>query len=293
MAKVVDPDAATAKLPPHLKPLAPPPPFPIADTQPWGPDSQAAKITAAEIASNAANRNAAGANGSYFAYQGEQPLNGPASVADPSKDWASAFFGALGLPDDVMKQVTQTLRDHAQDPTLAQALATQYIRSTGWYAIHYPGALEGIAKGVIADESGYASYLNQVNVLSRQYQGRDISGDEIKGYLGSGYNPGYVANLFQGQAYVAANRNDIQYLGGAFGNGRLNEGQLAAVGNESAGIDTSVGQLQQKVIQKAQQVHDKLFGGSLATPSLSLGANGLSSSSLQGTANRATPDVGA
>jgi hypothetical protein len=292
MANVVDPDAATAKLPPHLKPILPPPPKAI-DTKPWGPDSEAAKLTKAEIASNAANPNAAGANGSYFAYQGDQPLTGPASVADPSKDWASAFFGALGLPDDVMSKVTQTLRDHAQDPTLAQALATQYIRSTGWYAIHYPGALEGIAKGVIGSEADYATYLNQVNVLSRQYQGRDISGDEIKGYLSSGYNPGYVANLFQGQAYVAANRNDIQYLAGAFGNGRMNEGQLTAVGNETAGIDTAAGQLQQKVIQKAQQVHDKLFGGTLATPSLSLGANGLTSSSLLGTANRSTPDLGA
>ena len=291
MANVVDPDAATAKLPAHLRPLAPPPPFGIADTQPWGPDSAAAKLTAAEIASNAANPQAAGANGSYFAYQGDQPLNGPASVADPSKDWASAFFGALGLPDDVMKQVTQTLRDHAQDPTLAQALATQYIRSTPWYAIHYPGALEGIAKGVIQDESQYTQYLNQVNVLSRQYQGRDISGDEIKSYLSSGYNPGYVANLYQGQAYVAANRNDIQYLSGAFGNGPLDAGSLTALGNESAGIDSAAGQLQQKVLAKAQQVHDKLFGGTLATPSLSLGANGLSSPSLQG--NKAAPDVGA
>jgi hypothetical protein len=242
-------------------------------------------------ASHAANPQAAGTNGSLFTYQGDQPVDSPAVVADPSKDWASAFFGALGLPDDVMSQVTKVLSQHAQDPTLAQALATQYIRSTPWYQIHYPGALEGIAKGVIADESGYTQYLNQINQLSRQYQGRDISGDEIKGYLSSGYNPGYVANLYQGQAYVTANRNDIQYLAGAFGDGRFNEGQLTALGNENAGIDTAGGQLQQKILQKAQQVHDKLFGGTLATPSLTLGANGLSSPPLAGSKSP-TPDIG-
>ena len=220
---------------------------------------------------------------------------GPAAppAADPSVDWAAAFFGALGLPDDVMNQVTQILRDHAQDQTLAQALATQYIRSTGWYAIHYPGALEGIANGTIADEAGYTSYMNQLNVLSNQYNGRAISGDEVKGYLQAGYNPGYVANLYQGQAYVSANKPELQYLAGAFGQGAMSQDQLTAVGNESAGIDSPLGQLQQKIITKAQQIQSKITSGTLATPSLSLGTNGLSAPSLQGGTNASTPDVGA
>jgi len=247
-------------------PIAPPPPIvtkngtPLTpqDTTPWGPK------TAASLG----------------------------VTADPSVDWAGAFFGALGLPDDVMNQVTQILRDHAQDQTLAQALATQYIRSTGWYAIHYPGALEGIANGTIADEAGYTSYMNQLNVLSNQYNGRAISGDEVKGYLQAGYNPGYVANLYQGQAYVSANKPELQYLAGAFGQGAMSQDQLTAVGNESAGIDSPLGQLQQKIITKAQQIQSKITSGTLATPSLSLGTNGLSAPSLQGT-NASTPDVGA
>jgi len=66
---------------------------------------------------------------------------------------------------------------------------------------------------------------------------------------------------------------------------------LTALGNENAGIDTQQGQLQQKVLQKAQQVYSKIFQGSDANPSLTLGANGLSAPGLGGTANRQQPDV--
>ena len=284
----------TADVPDAQKPIAPPPPITAADPR--------------IAASLAANPQAAGEPGTLFTYSGVGTPDNPGpggttnygnptvtqqAAVDPSADWASAFFGALGLPDDVMNQVTQILRDHAQDQTLAQALATQYIRSTSWYSVHYPGALEGIANGTIADEAGYTSYMNQLNVLSNQYNGRAISGDEVKGYLQAGYNPGYVANLYQGQAYVSANKPELQYLAGAFGQGAMSQDQLTAVGNESAGIDSPLGQLQQKIITKAQQIQSKITSGTLATPSLSLGTNGLSAPSLQGGTNASTPDVGA
>lgn len=267
------------KLPPHAQPIKLPPAI---DTKPWGPDSEATKITKAELASNAANPQAAGANGSYFTGDFRGQNADPTIAPDPSKDWASAFFGALGLPDDVMKQVTQTLRDHAQNPTLAQALATQYIRSTGWYQIHYPGALEGIAKGVIKDESQYVDYMNQLNVLSRQYNGRDISGDEIKGYLQAGYDPSYVSKLYGGQAWAAANRNDVNYTLGAFGDGQPSQTDMTALGNENSGLDSAVGQKLQTQLQQATQRLHAIFRGTLATPSLTLGANGLQAPSLAG-----------
>ena len=185
--------------------------------------------------------------------------------SDPSVDWAKAFFGALGLPDDVMGQVTKVLRDHAQDQNLAQALATQYIRSTSWYSVHFPGALEGIANGTIANERDYTQYMHNINALSKQYQGRDVSGDEVKGYLQAGYDTGYVGKLYGGQSWVAANKGDVQYDLGAFGDtGQTDAAGLTALGNENAGIDTAFGQQLQNQVQKSLQRLHGVFQGTLA-----------------------------
>lgn len=231
----------------------------------------------------------------------ETPQKGPQDPADvaaangtaasPAPDWYKAYFGQYNVPADVQGQLIDILKKYATDPSTAQSLATQYLRGTDWYKSTFPGFAEGVNNGVISDESGYRGYLNAVNNIYNQYLGRHVSGDEIAALLKEGVSPSTIANRFQGQAWVNANQNDVQYLAGAFGSGRLTPDQLTALGNENAGIDTAQGQLQQKILAKAQQIHQKLFQGSLATPGLSIGANGLSAPSLLGTANRQTPDV--
>ena len=288
----------TVKLPPHVAQVAPPPPITtkVTDPSPYK-DASGNPISQSQIdASIAANPNAS--KGGYEGV-GTKAAPGPAgttnygnpnidqsATSDPSQDWASAFFGALGLPDDVMSQVVKVLRDHAQDQNLAQALATQYIRSTPWYQVHYPGALEGIANGTIQDERGYTQYMHQINALSQQYQGRAVSGDEVKGYLQAGYDTGYVGKLYGGQAWVAANRNDTQYTLGAFGdNGQLDQAGLTALGNENAGIDTGLGQKYAGDLQKATDRFRRIFQGTLAQGS----TNGLQ----QRNQAQQTPDVAA
>jgi hypothetical protein len=102
------------------------------------------------------------------------------------------------------------------DVNQATALAMAYIRGTPWYAQTYPGIQEGIARGVIGNEADYRSYLNSVNGLTQQYQGRQVGSDELAGYLQQGFSVDHVGRLYAGKAYVGANRNDIQYATGAF-----------------------------------------------------------------------------
>lgn len=206
-------------------------------------------------------------------------------------DWYKAYFGQYDLDPATQAAIVKILTQYAADPTTGQALATQYLRTTPWFEKTFPGFAAGVSNGLFTDETGYRSYLNTVNQVYNQYTNRHVSGDEISALLGEGAAPQLVANRFQGQAYVAANRPEIQYLGGAFGEGQLNPDQLTALGNEQAGIDTPMGQLQLKVQQKAQQIRDKLFGGQVATPNLSLTPAGVASPSLLGT--RGTPDVAA
>ena len=220
-----------------------------------------------------------------------QPSLDKLSASTVAPDWYKAFFGQYNLPTDVQSQLMDILTKYASDPSTAQVLATQYLRSTPWYQTTFPGFSAGVSNGLFTDETGYRSYLNAVNQVYNQYLGRHVSGDEVSALLSEGASPTLVANRFQGQAYVQANSPEIQYLSGAFGNGRLTTDQLTALGNENAGIDTAQGQIQQKMLAKAQQVLNKLQSGSLATPSLSLGNNGLTAPGLAGT--KQTPDVAA
>lgn len=208
-----------------------------------------------------------------------------------ANDWYKAFFSNYGVPADVQSNLIDILKKYASDPSTAQALSTQYLRSTPWYQTTFPGFNAGVSNGMFSDEAGYRNYLNAVNNVYNQYMGRHVSGDEVNALLKEGADPSTLARRFAGQAYINTNKNEIQYLAGAFGEGRLTPDQLTALGNENAGIDTQQGQLQQRIQAKAQQVYSKLFQGSLATPNLSLGQNGLNAPSLGGA--RQTPDIAA
>lgn len=224
------------------------------------------------------------------------PPNEPAgsSGVDPTTfaaDWYKSFFAQYGLPNDVQSSIVNILKQYAADPSTAQTLAQQYLRTTPWYATTFPGFSSGVTNGLFTDETGYRSYLDTVNNVYNQYLGRHISGDEVTALLKEGANPQLVANRFQGQAWVNANGQDSQYLAGAFGEGRLSGDQLTAAGNENAGIDTAQGQAVQLMLQKASQRAQTVIQGALARPGLSLGANGVSAPGLRGT--QQTPDIAA
>lgn len=219
--------------------------------------------------------------------------NSGSSDSTLASDWYTALFGQYGLPSALQSQIVGILTKYASDPTLAVSLAQQTLRSSDWFKTTYPGFSSGYTNGLFTDENGYRTYLNDINQYYNQYLGRHVSGDELSGYLAAGYSPSYVGKLLAGQAYVTANRPEIQYLAGNFapGTGQLSDSQLTSLGNQQAGIDTAAGQIQQKVLAKAQQIYTKMFQGAPATPSLSLGTQGLNSPSLLG--GKPVPDVGA
>lgn len=225
--------------------------------------------------------------------------SGNAGNADPSGGAAPAnfvppdvgsFLSLYGLPSDVAAKV-QDIFANTSDVQQATALALAYIRGTQWYAKTYPGIQEGIAKGIIGNEADYRAYMNSVNNLTKQYQNRDVGSDELAGYLQNGYTTEYVGRLYAGQAYVGANRNDIQYATGAFdASGPLSQEELTALGNESAGIDSELGQRIQNRLALAKKRIEGVFSGSLATPGLSTANGRLQSTTLGGTS---TADVAA
>lgn len=209
-----------------------------------------------------------------------------------ASDWYKAFFNSYGLPGDVQSEIMRILRTYAADPSTAQALSQQYLRTTDWFSKTYPGFNQGVTNGLFTDETGYRGYLNQVNQTFNQYLNRHVTGEEVSGYLASGYNPGYVGSLLQGQAWSRANADQVRYLSGAFGDeGRINEKDLTTLGQQHAGIDTGRGQTLDVLVSRAQQRLQSIFQGSLARPSMGFGPAGLAAPSLGGT--RQTPDVGA
>lgn len=214
---------------------------------------------------------------------------GSTAPAPPPVDWSS-LLGIYGLPSDVQAKIN-AIFSNTSDVNQATALAMAYVRGTNWYAQTYPGIQEGIARGVVSNEADYRAYVNQLQILNHQYYNTDITSQQIADYLKAGYSVGHVGQLFQGHAYATANKNDLNYLTGAFGNGQLSDNDLETLGQETAGLDSAMGQKIQSLVQKATQRMQTVFSGTLATPSLSIGGSGLSSPSLAG--QRQQADTGA
>lgn len=245
----------------------------------------------------AQNPNAAGTQGSQypqFTYYAGSPAagGGGGGGSTPSSnplDWRS-WLENWGFPTDVTNELDRIFRSYT-DPSAASAAALAYIRGTDWYAKTFPGINEGKKLGVVSDERSYRSYVNDLNQLYRRYYNRDITGQEVAQLLGQGKDQSIVNRELIGRGFINANRNDIQYLLGAFGEGRLTEDQLTALGQQQAGLDNMIGQDLQARLDKARQRLQRVFQGALATPSLSLATGRLSAPSLLGGTN--TPDVGA
>lgn len=162
----------------------------------------------------------------------DDPGTAPGVSQVGSVDW-QALLGLYGLPVDIVNELNKIFTgttDINQAITLAQA----YIRGTPWYSQTYPGIQDGINAGLFSDEKGYQQYKSQVNQVYQQYWQRDATAGEISGYLTKGWNASRVAADFQSQATQANFSDPLKAL--------FTPDELKALADESAGIDTALGQ---------------------------------------------------
>lgn len=206
-------------------------------------------------------------------------------------DWSS-FIDIFGLPPDVMAEVNRIFQS-TPDVNQATARAMAYIRGTGWYATTFPGINEARARGIVQDERDYRRRLNDANTLYKQYLGRDMTTAEFVSDLGEGISLDVVGRRFEGAAYIKANRGDIQYAAGnfGFGQGQLSEEELKMFGRQQAGLGSDLGASLAKRVQDAYNRVRRVFEGTLATPSVGMGREGVTGTSLRAR-QLETPDIG-
>lgn len=121
--------------------------------------------------------------------------------------------------------------------------------------------------------NGLLQYTQSVAPLYSQY-GVPLARGVVESNFKNGVTTDTIGKQLQGNAYIQANSPDIQYLAGAFGSGALSGDQLTAYGQQQAGLDSGLGEQLNTMISKAQSRLNRIFQGSLATPSLSLTSGG-------------------
>ena len=218
------------------------------------------------------------------------PGGGGGGDHTPSINWdqfIAGMFGYLNLPQDVINELVRIFR-MGVPVDQAVVLALGYIRGTDWYKGTFPGIQQGINAGLFQDERGYRAYVNQIGVATQQYLGRAATSGEITSAITGGLSPDIVGRQLEGGAYIKAYGGEIQYLSGAFGEGRLSEGDLTSLGRQQAGLGSNVGAILQARVEKASARMRRIFEGTLATPSLSLAGGRLATAAAQ-----APADIGA
>jgi hypothetical protein len=92
-----------------------------------------------------------------------------------------------------------------------------------------------------------------------------------------------VGKLYDSTLIQNTQAGEFQYELGAFGEGgAASASELNALSGQSAGINSQIGA---RMAQRLQQAHTRMLGmfqGSLASPQLSLGNQGLNAPSLAG-----------
>lgn len=226
--------------------------------------------------------------------EAESRLGSPHTPPPPGSevDWAKVYFGQYDLPGDLIGQIEKLGKQYgATNPDVFYNSALNAVRGSTWFTATYPGFAAGVRAGLFQDESGYRGYVSSLNSIYQQYTGRAVSGDETAAALGQGATPGLIGRQFQGDAIAKTNAPEWQYVSGAFDStGALTAEERTAYGREQAGIDTPLGQMVQKRVQQAMGRATAIFGGTLATPSMSLAKGRLSAPSLS---TSSTPDIAA
>lgn len=193
------------------------------------------------------------------------------NLADATSVYTQTF-GAPPPPDQ------QAWLHEAALQGWSTALIQQRLRAEPAYKQQYAGLQAGIANGLTPNEQSYRAYTGQLNNLYQQYHGTTATPAEIATHIQRGDTAQTIGARFGGQAYVAANGQDVQRTLGAFGGGQATPQQLAALGNENApggGLDTPLGQIIKRKFDLAQQRMQGAFKGVLASPALSLASGHL------------------
>lgn len=133
-------------------------------------------------------------------------------------------------------------------------------------------------------------YAQQTIPMYMQY-GTKFDRTTLEQAFQSGVAPVDIGRQLAGGAFIAANKNQIQYATGAFGDtGQLTPQELKAFGEEQAGLDSPLGNRVNTIVQMAGKRLAGIFSGNLATPTLSVGSSGkIGSTTLGGVRT----DVGA
>lgn len=175
-----------------------------------------------------------------------------------------------GLPPELQAQVDQIFRRYGSDQNVAMRQAIAYLMTTPWFAQNYAGYATGFQKGLFNDAfsgglADYQRYKNSVQGTFRQHYGRDVTNDELVGFLNQGFDTSRIEKIGAGYSTVQANQGDWQYLSGAFGGGMLTEEEKKAYGEEQAGIDTQLGQTITNKVQAALQRFQGAFQGQVGS----------------------------
>lgn len=189
----------------------------------------------------------------------------PAEPSEMTINWRT-WLEDWGFPSDVINTLDRMARQYtpSQNELFAKE-AIMYLRGTDWHKNTFVGFAEGYKSGLFADEKGYRMYTQGANDLAQRYYGRGISTPELLDNFKAGFNLDRYGRELDAGAFVNANRNDFQYLGGAFGEGRFSEDDLLSMGREKAGIGNALGQGLLNKVQQAQQRLARIFQGTLAT----------------------------
>ena len=178
-------------------------------------------------------------------------------------DWVS-YLGLFGLDQEALNAVNGVKRTgnlSVDGPNILNS-----VRGTQWYRNTYPGIGEAIARGIVTNEADYRQKQNTFDQVYQQNYGRSISPGEYADFLRQGLSADIVNRQIQGDKYIEANRNSIQYAEGNFGDsGQFSEGQLKDLGRNQAGLGSPNGVNLQAQLDKAIARAQRVFQGTLAS----------------------------
>jgi hypothetical protein len=213
---------------------------------------------------------------------------GGAATQPAVPDWEQALI-AQGMPPALVQQIKDYYAAHADDPDV-QTKTLALVRGSDWWQTTFAGFWQGYANGMFTDETGYRSWLTSANDAWQRYYGRTLTPEERAMYLQQGFSPARLEQIGAGHAYAETNRPDIQWETGAFSSAPLTDAEREAYGQEATGLDSAFGQQIKARVDKAIQTAQAVFGGTLATPNISIGGAGLSAPSLN---PQPKPDISA
>jgi hypothetical protein len=140
----------------------------------------------------------------------------------------------------------------------------------------------------------YRSYTSQANqVLGLDYKlgageirQSILNGGDLKAALAGSQRARQAVT----KSFMSTSGADAQYYSGAFGQGQLGGKQQQALALQASGLrQSTLGASLQGALDQAMKRYQRVFQGTLASPSLSLGGGGLSAPSLLG--QQQEPDV--